>query len=237
MSRPRLDLFVVGFGRPDLLREQLRLLERYLLDPYTLTVVDNTLPPGDHEMQVACNDLGLRYVRVESEKHEHPDALEVAARRAKGAYWGTLDHDVFPTAETSVIAKIKVAGFYGLGQTYTPRVGEPLRYLWPGWCFFSRRWLAGRTPNFRGIRGKFAFDDGDAGSEMHALFDDADWQRFPDGTHGYETIRPEDGHGLQSFGVERFDEVWLHLTNASRWKDIPDPDGRDALLRDMIAAL
>lgn len=236
-----LHLYVVGFGRPDLLREQHRLLNKYLCDPLTLTLADNTADPGAAEaMRVTAGDLGIYYFRVPGEKHEHPDALaEITRRAAMRAHWGCLDHDVFPTKPTSVLKRLSRIGFLGMGQTYAPRTGPSRQYLWPGWCFFSRRWLAGRTPNFYGIRGEYKWDDGDCGSLLWPLFEEADWVnlRTAQVAHGYGTLREEDGAGLQSFGYETIDDSWVHFTNGSHWKEIPDPEGRTALILEMLAQL
>jgi len=236
---PVIDLFVIGFNRPDLLREQHRLLSKYMRDEWTLAVVDNSTGTWPVVMADAARGLGVRYMRSPSPKGEHHEALNFAARCAneeKSRFWGVLDHDVFPSASCDLVEKIKIAGFLGLGQTYSPRVGDPLRYVWPGWCFFSRTWLKGRIPNFDGIRGKFKFDDGDTGSMLHTLFTPRDWESLPAVDHGYGTIRPDDGHGLQSFGYERMDS-FVHLTNSSGWKAVPNPQERELLLRAMVAAL
>lgn len=236
----RIDLFVTGFGRPDLLREQHRLLGKWLMDPYSLSVFDNTPEPdAAARMAQTCDELGIPYHRVQSETHEHPEALNAAVRVAMAAgseYFGFLDHDCFPACPVTLIDKIDVAGCYGLGQTYSPRVGEPLRYLWPGWAFFSRSWLSDRVPDFSGIRGEHKFDDGDAGSLLHPLFADADWEAMAAVEHGYQMLREEDGHGLQSYGLETM-SGWIHFTNGSHWKAVPHPVGRDRLIREMLAAL
>lgn len=132
---------------------------------------------------------------------------------------------------------IAVRRFLGMAQTYCARHGKPLRYPWPGWLFFSRQWLAGRVPDFNGIRGKHKWDDGDCGSLLHPLFTDADWDRLPTLTHEYGTLRENDGHGLQSYGYEWIDGAWLHFTNASHWKQVPDQAGRDRMMREMLEAL
>ncbi len=216
-----ISLFVVGFGRPDLLREQHRLLTKY----------------PDKSIAEVCYELDLFYFRVNGIKNEHHEALALASSLATEMdYWGCIDHDIFPYRETSLISRIEQAGFLGMGQSYTPRIGKASQYLWPGWIFFSNKWLDGRTPNFDGIRAEFKFDDGDCGSMLHSLFTEEDWQNCPNVEHSYGTIREEDGHGLQSFGFERIDD-WIHLTNASHWKDVPDSEGRDRLLLEMIRAL
>lgn len=233
-----INLFVVGFGRPDLLREQHRLLGKYLEDAFLLKVLDNT--PDEFRaglMEQTCRELNVPYQTVNGPKNEHHEALALATRLATNmSYWGCLDHDIFPFQKTSLIDKINQAGFFGMGQAYTPRYGETKRYLWPGWVFFSQEWLYGRAPNFDGIRGEFKFDDGDCGSMLHSLFNEQDWVKFPHVEHVYGTIREEDGHGLQSFGYEQIGD-FIHLTNASHWKQVPESEQRDQMLREMIAAL
>lgn len=237
----KLDLFIVGFGRPDLLRHQKRLLDRFLKDDFGVCVVDNT--PGDMQlrMQQVCADMDMGYMRAPETDGEHPTALNHAAAVAdeiESEFWGTLDHDIFLTKRYTVIPKIKKSGFYGVGQTYKPRVGDSVKkYLWPGWSFWSREWLNGRIPDFNGIRDKNKWDDGDCGSMLHGLFSIDDCCRMTKGTHGYGTIRPEDEHGLQSFGFEWFDDCWLHLTNASHWKAVPKTEERDALFLDMLGTM
>jgi hypothetical protein len=54
--------------------------------------------------------------------------------------------------------------------------------------------------------------------------------------HGYRFIREPDDYGLQSSGVEIIGD-WLHLTNGSHWMQVPDPEERDRLTAEMIAAL
>ncbi len=230
-----LSLFTVGFGRSDLLTEQKRLLDKNLRDSFKLTLLDNTpIEQNQLNMRNACERAGVTYVQVISEKHEHPDALKLAAEIAvetDAEYWGCLDHDIFPTKPVEMIPLIQVAGFYGLSQTYTARMSEERKqYLWPGWCFFSRDWLAGRVPDFYGIRGGPIWDHGDAGSNLHSLFTPEDWARLPARTHEYRSIREEDGAGLQSYGMEVFDGAWTHFTNASNWKAVPRPNERTQLL-------
>ncbi len=233
---PAIDLFVIGFGRPDLLWQQHRLLHKYLADDFFLTLVDNTRSPYDEQMRMMCRDTGINYLRSPSYEGLHPDALNCAVDHAlasESEYWATLDHDIFPRRAVTLIDKIDPAGFFGIGQTHPATLR---RYLWPGICCFSRAWLNGRVPNFNGIRDDLKRNDGDCGSMLYELFTDADWDKMVRPQHGYEFIRPEDQHGLQSWGFEFFDS-WIHFTNASGWKEIPNPEERERLLREMVAAL
>ncbi len=220
--------------------EQIRLFAKHLRDDYQLRVYDNSSDEGAAaEIRAVCGDE-TPYARLASASHLHHLALNaaVADMLATGsAYVGVIDHDIFPTEPTSLIPKINVAGFYGLGQTHTPRMGPARRYLWPGFAFFARDWLAGRTLNFEGVRAEHDWDDGDTGSMLHTLFSTEDWERMPGGGHSYGLLREEDEHGLQSYGYERVADSFIHFTNLSRWKQVPDPDAREALVREMVEAL
>ena len=232
---PKLDLFVVGFGRPDLLREQKRLLDKYLEDDHELICVDNTPDPGvQQRMVTTCINLGIQYHRAPARKHEHNEALNYAASRVThGEYFGFIDHDVFPREKCTLIDKIQDAGFFGVGQRHSP-TGR--LYLWPGFCFFSKTWLGERLLNFDGIRDLDPRNNGDCGSMNWPLFVGEDWGKLFPLEHGYRNIRPPDDYGLQSFGYEIIGP-FIHLTNASHWMDVPNYHERDALLLDLVSQL
>lgn len=235
-DRSKIELCVIGFGRPDLLREQKRLLDKYLLDPYGICLIDNTPDDEAPAMEAVCRELSIGYQRAVSPKHLHPEALNFAAlhvTRSGSEFFGFLDHDVFPLRPTSLVKILGEKGFYGVGQRHAP-TGH--RYLWPGFCFFSRTWLAGRSLNFDGIRGREKRDDGDCGSMNWPLFSDEDWQSVWSMEHSYKIIREPDDYGLQSFGIELIGD-WVHLSNASHWMRIPMPHERDQILTDYVAAL
>lgn len=229
----QIDLFVIGFGRPDLLREQTRLLKKNLMDRFGLCVIDNTPRPAHLHMEAVCRELKIGYLHAPGEKHMHHDALNFAAAHAAtigSSHFGFLDHDVFPLRRTSLLDKIEPRGFYGVGQRHGPTGNL---YLWPGFCFFSSKWLDGRRLNFDGIRGVHRRDDGDCGSMNWPLFTGEEMHTMD---YAYKEIRSQDGYGLQSWGVELIGD-WLHLTNGSNWMEVPNPGERDALLLKMVSEL
>lgn len=238
MSRV-LNLFTIGFGRPDLLRHQHRLLDKHLVDAHELTVIDNTPDDGAPAMERMARTLGIGYMRAVSEERLHNDALNFAADFADAngfRYWMTLDHDVFPTEELRIVQHLDAIGFWGVGQLHAP---TGMRYLWPGYCAFKRTWLDGQVPDFDGIRGLVKRDDGDCGSMLAHLFTSEDWaafDRIPQ-RHGYENLRSPDTYGLQSYGVEYLSGNVLHLSNASHWMAVPDIEGRERLIREKLEAL
>lgn len=231
-----LALATIAFNRPHLIEEQIRLLRKYLQDDFTLTIIDNSSDEAaSNVIESICAASGTAYHRVTF--HEHVPALQWAWDNViapSGApYGGLLDHDIFPTCPTHLVSLIEPAGFLGCGQRHGP---SDHLYLWPGWAFFSFKWLAGRHVDWDGIRGEVKADDGDTGSAMWPLFSDEDWPLLYRVHHSYESIRRPDDYGLQSFGVEYISD-WLHFSNGSGWLRIPDPRGREALLHAMLEAL
>jgi len=207
-----LAIATISFKQPRLIEEQKRLFSKFLKDDYELIVVEN-----DERM--------------------HHEGLNAAAfhlvEERDDPYFGFLDHDVFPIRPTTLISKIRESGFYGIGQRH-PATGH--LYLWPGFCFFSRAWLAGRRLDFSGLRDGDKRNDGDTGSANWQLFADEDWEKMYRIEHGYKTIRRPDEHGLQSWGYEYFGD-WIHFSNGSHWMRVPDPEERDRLLFDLLADL
>lgn len=231
-------LFTIGFGRPDLIYHQKRLLDKYLIDDFGLCVIDNTPGITRSRMERVCRENNVGYIHNEEGKTSHDDALNFAALHVTQIdvrYFGFLDADVLPRKCTSIIDKLDKAGFYGVSQTHGP---TGARYLWPGLCFFSKDWLGDRRLNFSGIRGLSKRDDGDCGSMNHTLFSAKDWERMPLVGCSYGTIRdaltPDEN--IQSWGYEVIGD-WVHLMNSSHWLDVPNPGDRDRLLLQMVECL
>ncbi len=235
---PELALATIAFNVDWVIAEQIRLLDAYLADDYTLTVVDNSDDErAANALRAVCERTATEYVRLQSERHMHHDALNAAAEillRGSAPYIGFLDHDVLPAEPCELIPLVeRSGGFLALGQTYRP---TEKTYVWPGFFIVERAWLAGRPLDFTGIRGDTPRDDGDTGSGLWPLFADVQWDDLYRLEHGYRVIREPDSYGLQSFGIERLGPM-VHLTNTSKWMSVPNPDERERLLRELVAAL
>jgi hypothetical protein len=235
-----LDLATIAFNVTWLVEEQIRLLRKYLADEFYLTVFDNSSDADTAiAMETICDDLDVHYERLDVPEHRHDYALNVAAERLlsrDSSHLGFLDHDVFPTTTTSLMAELDGAGFYGVGQRHAP---TDALYIWPGFFFMSRAWLDSKKPrtlDFSGIRCADKADDGDCGSMNAALFSDEDWRNVFGMKHGYGMVRPPDNFGLQSYGYEVLGD-WVHLSNGSGWMRIPKPLERETLTRNMVSAL
>jgi hypothetical protein len=238
----KLDLATISFNQTWPIVYQIRLLEKYLTDPYELSVYDDSAEGPAIAIDRVCSHYGARYMRVPGTPHlqsatqtPHAKGLNYACQDLlyRGApYIGFLDHDVFPTRKTSLI-KLAKPGFFGVGQRHGK---SQLRYLWPGLCVFSKKWLAGRVPDFGGIEEENRRHNGDTGSMLSQLFTEADWEKLPWVKYGYLPIRPEDGGGTQSWCIEEIGD-WIHLGNVSGWKDVPNPNERTEIVKRMVDEL
>lgn len=230
-----LALASIAFNRPRMIEEQIRLLNKHLLDPFKLRVYDtSTDPSASAAIAMICTEGGARYRRMDTSSHH--EALNFAGDDLlldDTPYIGFLDHDIFPFRETQIVPKIEEMGFFGVGQRH-PATGH--LYPWPGFCFFSQEWLAGRPLDFSGLRDGDARNDGDTGSCLWPLFVEEDWKKLYSVSHSYEVIRKPDEYGLQSFGYEVIGD-WWHFSNASGWMEIPRPEERESILLEMLATL
>lgn len=229
-----LALATVAFNHPRAISEQIRLLDKYLRDTHLLTVFDNsTDEEASEEILRICVQSATPHVRMPTRMHH--ETLNAAARMLpeQAEHIGFLDHDVFPVEPTHLISLIAETGFYGVGQRH-PATGH--LYLWPGFCFFSRKWLAGRPLDFSGLRDGDKRNDGDTGSSLWPLFVDEEWEKMYRAPHSYGVVRRPDEFGLQSWGYERIGS-WIHFSNASKWMAVPDPEERERLLFGLLEDL
>lgn len=247
---------ITAFNHPWAVRECLRLLNENLLDEHRCFVFDNSDADVTLEMAEVSVDAGAIHILTGPKypRREHTDALNCAAANFRvldtpdGDFLGEsgdrvthllwLDHDVFLTAPTELCPLVDEGGFLAVRQRHAP---TGVHYPWPGFLAVSRAWLGGRPLNFDGIRGEEKRDDGDAGSMLWPVFDGEDWSRLPAVEHGYRQLREQDDVGLQSWAYEYFrfggGAEWRHATNVSRWLSVPDPEGRERLVRGMVEAL
>ena len=235
---PDLVIASIAYNAPWAIEEQIRLFKKYVTDRHQLVVFDNS-PDTRATIEIAdlCKAARVTRYRLNVKDCAHHLALDVAAdvlvNYRDESYFGFVDHDVFPVRETALIPMIEEAGFLTVGQRHAP-TGR--FYGWPGFLFMSREWLDGRPLDFSGIRAVNKRDDGDTGSMNWPLFVDASWDLMYRLDHGYRAIREPDSVGLQSWGVETIGD-FVHASNTSRWMAVPEPEERERLVREMLAAL
>jgi hypothetical protein len=224
MREKKVDIVSVAFNKPELIRTQIRLVEKYLRDTYDLVIVDNSTDDAcSASIAEICRSAGVRYVESGSEPSNpsmsHGLCLNWAYRNviqpSPSRYFGTIDHDIFPIRPTSIIPNLG-SGLYGLLQHVSPW------YLWPGFSFFDKEFVEEVVPgsdlDFRPIPG---LDTG--GGNWPILYSKIDVSLVtPPAGYEMKRLREGDSHQLAHY-VMMGD--WLHMINGSSW--VPDLPGTE----------
>lgn len=224
-----LDLATIAFNCEWVIEQQICLLKKYLTDDYQLTVYDNSGTSSEVAWRISnlCHQYETRYILSPNRERTHEQALLHASEdmlNRQAPYIGFLDHDVFPTKPTSLIA-LAESGIFGVQQNQ-----KGITYLWPGLLVIKRSWLDGKTPlNLGSVGGA------DTGSGLSELLTEEDLAGIPVVDYGYEEVLPGDGP-TQQRSVERIGD-WVHLSNASNWLKLPRFAVREATVQKLVSEL
>lgn len=236
-----LDLVTVAFNNPTILQEQIRLLTKNLTDAFQLTVGDNSpdesLRRGNRRV---CEEAGVAYIDLPRDpfrgnpSKSHGAALTWLYRnyvvRRNAPYFGTLDHDIFPVRQTSILRLLRGRQVYGLlgENTHTAAPEEDHWYLWPGFSFFETRYLSGEKVDFMPVQSEQL----DTGGANWKLFAELDRPLVTVADQRFEHVRPGDDKQACLVGYVGGD--WLHTINASYWKPMP---AKESLIGDLLRTL
>ncbi len=226
----RLDIVTIAFNNDMVIEHQVRLLNKYLLDPYHYTIADNSSDPAKQEkiMQIA-KKTDISYIFLPKNPFtgidpslSHGSALNWIFRNyikhRKAKFFGFIDHDIFPVQPTRVVDSLQENPVYGLIQER----GD-VWYLWPGFCFFQHDYTKDKKINFMPSK---ACDTG--GGNWKSIYSELDKSKIPQLKHKYDQLRK--GGVARSDWVEYIGD-WLHTFNASGWFKIKNKDNLvDALL-------
>ncbi len=228
------DLVSIAFNNPDVIREQYRLLRKHCSDPFVYTVADNSSQPEARAViREFCREASIPYLSLPpspfappSFSESHGAALNYVYRYylkpRRASYFGVLDHDIFPVRPVSLNDYVKEQPFYGMLQVCENASvpGGRLLYLWPGLAFFDAAHTQGRRvdflPRYGGDTGSGSFFSlykpllVDAGKET-VFF-------FPDETR----VPLWEGDDFQNDMYARIGDDWLHMVNASDWRQAED---------------
>lgn len=211
-----IHIYTIAFNNLFVVREQNRLINKYVSDNFVYTVCDNSNNRiKSLIIKTYCRFNKINYVRLPDVTRKkldpstsHGTALNWVYQhfiKNKIRYFGFIDHDIFPITKTSIIPKIKI-GFWGL-----PQEREDRWYLWPGFCFFDDEHLGCECClDFLPARG---VDTG--GRNYEIIYSKFDKKSLDGLKHEYKQVR--EGNDIQADYVELIDD-WIHTFNASGWK-------------------
>jgi len=239
-----LDLVTVAFNSQTTIAWQIKFLKKHLKDSFNYTVADNS--PSDEsarDIERLCGESGVGYIRLPKNPYtgrlanwSHGLALNWVYKNfffSRGAaYFGFLDHDIFPTEPTNIIPILKQHPIYGAVHG---RKGA--WYLWPGFCFFRQEVFKGKKVNFSSTsiftwRPVGILDTDTGGGNWRAVYSKMDKSQVKQAVYEYAFLNNnlnqrqpfvmignesalKAKYGEQDFGSSdrliEFVDTWLHL--------------------------
>lgn len=222
-----IDIITIAFNNVHVLKHQMDLLERNILDKDISYVIADNSNNSDKANEIAelCKSRNLGYIRLPKNKwldkrsgsYSHGAAANWLyynyINKRKPYAFGFLDHDIYPLESLSLEAKIGEQGFYGYR-----RVKDNYWYIWPGLAFFIYERLSKVNVNFAPCMVDKRYLD--TGSSLYPVFyskfdeeklNFASFNRFPLTDIGYEN------DSLVEF-ID--DKTWFHSANASYWREV-----------------
>lgn len=214
------DIVSIAFNNEIVIKYQISLLKKYLTDNFIYTIIDNSSNfDKQQKIKEVCINHKVNYIKPpinpfqdELGSDSHGVTLNwafkhfIKPRRPK--YFGFIDHDIFPIAETSILPNLSNSEIYGKIETRGNKW-----YLWPGFCFFHFQFLLGKKIDFIPEKG---VDTG--GRIWNSIYYKFNKNLIPKLSVKYEQLRP--GENKQTDWYEKMGD-WIHTVNASEWVSAP----------------
>lgn len=219
----KLDIVAIAFNNGDLVRHQIRLLRKNLLDEYCYAVADNSTDlEKQKEIFDVCMEYGVHYIRLGklpayySGSLSHGMALNWIyknyIRLRKPQFFGFVDHDIFPVRPHSIVKHLVKSPVYGHIQERHVG-GGPKWYLWAGFCFFDYGYVRDKKLDFMPALG---LDTG--GRNWRTVFSHLNKDEIDIPKHEYAKFAPE-GRVSPSRGFYEYVDDWVHTFDGSGWKE------------------
>lgn len=225
-----IDIISIAFNNPKVIEQQIRLVRKNVLDLFVFAVADNSSDDNSRKkIYELCKTAQIPYIRIPDNpyiekkcSYSHGVALNWVYRhyicKRNTAFFGFVDHDIFPIRPHHIIPNLVGKKVYGHLQTRDDKW-----YLWPGFCFFERSETLNKKLDFRP---KKNLDTG--ARNWLTLYKNITLSELIIPPHSYGKLR--DGDCVQSDGYEVIGD-WLHTFNASHWIEA---DGRDDLIEKLL---
>jgi hypothetical protein len=244
-----LDLVTIAFNSPDMIQHQYRLLRKFITDSYRYTVADNSTDEvARAEIRAFCVEQGIPYMALPPSPYvsslnskSHGAALNYVYRNyikpRSARFFGFLDHDIFPVAPVAPKDYLKKQPFYGMLQECNiPHIrGGRLLYLWPGLAFFDSTYTQGMRLNFLPDYG------GDTGSGcFYSLYKPLLMDQGKEEVFRFaeeRRISLWEGNDFQNDMYAYFDNEWLHMANASNWRNAVDFKKKKKRMEELLESL
>jgi len=221
------SIFIIttAFNNSHVIKHQARLIDKNLRDKFVHIIVDNSDDAeSSRRIKTICKEFSRPYIKLPQNAHgrgsnSHALALNWCMRqlilKLKPAYFGFIDHDIYPVKKEELVSLLEKQTIFGLKQER----GQ-IWYLWPGLCFFKYDENIVRDLDFS--PGEINGVSVDTGGRLYGnLYSKLDPENISFPTQSYENLR--EGNVFQSDKVEYIGN-WMHSFNGSYWMDVPDKE-------------
>lgn len=235
VTEKQVDIITIAFNNAELIRYQEQFLHKFISDPFTHIVVDNSTDKNVRkELFDYCYKNGIAYIGLPKNlgnkitgSYSHAIALNYVYRHIirKRQPWafGQIDHDLFPTRTMSIIDRLTSQPIYG-----PLRKREQWWYLSAIMSFFRYDFVKDKKVDFMPVTPDTVYLDS-GGGNWYGIYSQMDLTslHFPN-----ECIEPlRTGNDRHGDSLEYFDDkLWLHTINGSCWKKIPGQDEKNNIV-------
>ena len=232
------DVYVVAFNNPELIRVQYLLLKKFYVDNFTYIVVDNSSKRGARECVARfCKENDIAYVSMPfnflnkiGTSYSHAMCLNYICKRILAIRQpfavAFLDHDIFPIKKYSFMENLAHQPVYGV-----LRERGAAWYIWPGMASFRLETIAPEQLDFMPTQtnDSLYMDTGGSIWWRYYQFWDRETINFPQ----VEQVAIREGEDYHGDMIQYIDNrSWIHTINGSCWKQIDE--GKDEIIRDLL---
>ncbi len=247
-----LCLVTISFNNAFLIEQQIRLIKKNIVDSqYVHIIADNSTDMDSRRViKELCQKQGVEYVGLPYNWFQHAMYKPSYAhglcmmwiyhniiKKIKPQVFGFLDHDIFPTANYSILQKLAEQDFYGRFVERTPDSphaqntnNQRLWYLWAGFCFFRFKNISDKQINFFPCKIQTVYLD-TAGSMYRKLYKNYSLSSLSF-DKPVRAVYFRDGNNYHSDLLHYIDDSWLHTINGSNWTK---GKSKDEFLREFLA--
>jgi len=242
----------IAFHKPFLIQYQIKLLHKYVKDPYEFNVVDNSVDHSQREeIEKICVCEKTKYFSaplfpMKTGSHAHGFALnwayENVVKKSECRYFSFIDHDIFPIKTTNMINKFDKNGMFGVPCISSSKEQQRLYgykwFLWPGFIFFDRNIIKDIPLDFLPTLG---YDTGSANWDI--LYKKIDLQSLRKMVTNRIYLRDKPTTTPQldicnEIGTAEEGLAWIHTSNGSCWMpDIPGSIPKETLVKKYLESL
>lgn len=215
------ELVCVTYNNADLLPHQVDLLRKYFTTTFNLVIADNSSDTEcRNKIATYCKSENISYIPIPKNpfstgSQSHAATVNWMMKnyiiKKRPAYFGFIDHDIFPIEPFSIENILNKQPVYGLYQER-----KPLWYLWAGFCFFNfSKFDCSKMDFMPGSVNGINLDTG--GKNWAPVYSKIEKESIEFPAQTYKNLR--EGDVAQSDKLEIIGN-WVHSFNGSYWMKV-----------------